>query len=258
MSDIVQLPPGSTEAAKSTQQLDAEKAKSQQGAQNQSSQRPEHIPEKFWKDGKVDTDALVKSYTELEKARSGKELEKKEVKPAEQVQTEPTDESFKPFYEEFAKDGKLSEESYKKLAEQHKLPKAIVDSFIADRVARQTQETETVTREVFDLVGGQENYTKTAEWARDNLAAEDIAAFNSVLESGNKAQIKLAVAGLHARFTAAEGRPAATRLRGDGGRPTVTAFRSMSEVAVAMSDPRYATDPSYRDEVAERLRVSDI
>jgi|TARA_Y100000296_G_scaffold35221_2_gene40802 hypothetical protein len=35
--------------------------------------RPDHIPEKFWKDGEIDTEGLAKSYTELEgKFRSGK------------------------------------------------------------------------------------------------------------------------------------------------------------------------------------------
>lgn len=32
--------------------------------------RPEYIPEKFWKDGKVDSEGLAKSYTELEKAKA--------------------------------------------------------------------------------------------------------------------------------------------------------------------------------------------
>ena len=36
-------------------------------------ERPEHIPEKFWKDGKVDTDEMAKSYTQLESYSTGKE-----------------------------------------------------------------------------------------------------------------------------------------------------------------------------------------
>src|SRR3546814_16599957 len=33
-------------------------------------ERPDHIPEKFWKDGQVDIEALAKSSSELERERS--------------------------------------------------------------------------------------------------------------------------------------------------------------------------------------------
>src|SRR3546814_15180953 len=33
-------------------------------------ERPDHIPEKFWKDGQVDIEAMAKSYSELERERS--------------------------------------------------------------------------------------------------------------------------------------------------------------------------------------------
>ena len=36
-------------------------------------ERPEHIPEKFWKEGKVDYDEMAKSYTQLETYVGGKE-----------------------------------------------------------------------------------------------------------------------------------------------------------------------------------------
>ncbi len=35
--------------------------------------RPEHIPEKFWKDGTVDYNEMAKSYTQLESYAGGKE-----------------------------------------------------------------------------------------------------------------------------------------------------------------------------------------
>jgi hypothetical protein len=93
---------------------------------------------------------------------------------------------------------------------------------------------------------------------RENLSEQEIAAYNSALETGDKAKINLAVTGLYAKFTNAEGRPAQARIRGEGKGGNVTPFKSSEQVVEAMRDARYATDPAYRDEVAQRLAVSDV
>lgn len=250
-------------------------------------QRPDHIPEKFWKDGKVDTDALVKSYTELEKKQSGAkspttekpkaekpgdekkgaseqktegaEGEKKEG--GEENKSDPaTSETFKPFFEEFAKDGKLSDATYEKLAKEHNLSRELVDDYIANRQAKVQADATSIEREVskvFDSVGGQETYTEMAAWARESLPADEIEAFNRTLDAGDLGQIKLAVAGLHQKFTAENGRQG-SRFRGAKGGSNLTPFKNTDEVTAAMSDPRYRTDADYRKEVEQRLAASNV
>lgn len=52
-------------------------------------QRPEHVPEKFWKDGKLDDAGLVKSYTELETRFMSKTEELKKEVQAELLKARP-------------------------------------------------------------------------------------------------------------------------------------------------------------------------
>lgn len=263
--ESIQLPPDATSNAKPAPLPTSEPVK------EQAPSRPENVPEKFWKDGKVDTDALLKSYSELEKKNStppakpadeskpkgeegkpaGEGDKPKDEKPAE---TPIPEEAFKSFTEEFAREGKLSEESYTKLAAEHKLPRALVDQYIAGMQAAQ----EKTTADIYSSVGGEENYSSMIEWAKTGLKQEEIAAFDAAVNSGNVESIKLAVAGLHQKFTASEGQAASTRIRGSGGGGNVTPFKTTADVTEAMRDPRYQSDPDYRKEVAERLRVSSV
>lgn len=269
----MQLPTGSTESGKvleekgtgSSQQSQSSEAGQQQ--QQQASQRPEGIPEKFWKDGKLDTDSLLKSYTELETKLSQpkdqkqqKQQQKEQPKDQQQQQkaegeaTIPTGEELKPYQEEFVKTGELSEESIAKLQKEFKLPRSVIEQYVEGVRAKQ----DALTNSVFESVGGKDNYAAMSEWAKANLAPEEIAAVNEVIDSGDPAKIKLAVTGLYTRYTQAEGAPAKSRLRGDGGSSNVTPFRSTAEVVEAMKDARYASDPAYRKEVEQRIAMSDV
>lgn len=262
-----ELPPDATASVRPGESYKAPEEKTPTPNQTPQAERPAWLPEKF-----KSPEDLAKAYSELEKKqggakppaekpgeapKSGEQPPKAGEKPAEGEPKTGEEADFAPFYEEFAREGKLSEDSYKKLAEQHKLPKAVVDSFIADRIARQEAESTKAAEAVFAEVGGADNYKALAEWARGNLSPEEQAAYNKVVDSGDVAAIKLAVAGLNQKFTAAEGRPAA-RLRGTAASSHVTPFKNTSEVTAAMNDPRYATEAEYRQEVAQRLMASTV
>ena len=45
---------------------------------------------------------------------------------------------------------------------------------------------------------------------------------------------------------------------GKAPRNTSNAFRSQAELIAAMSDPRYDKDPAYRQDIADKLAVSNI
>lgn len=232
--------------------------KAQSNASPTEGQRPDYIPEKFWKDGKADLEGLAKSYAELEKKNSTPpakpaegEAKPGEQKPGEQV-TPKGDEVFKPYFEEVEKNGKLSDESYAALEKQG-FSRKMVDAY-ARGIAAERTESE---GKVFEAVGGQEQYAQVIEWAGKNLPQGEIDAFNNLLQTGTTEQIALAASGLNTRYQAANGSPAKL-VHGSSTGSAVAPFRSSAEVTRAMSDPRYQSDEAYRDEVSARLAVSDV
>lgn len=211
------------------------------------------IPDKFKnKDGTLNTEALLKSYTELESSR-GKPAEKPaEITPPTDTAKAITADDMKALSEEFAKNGKLSDESYKSLAGKGH-SKEVVDTFIAGQTALAQQYNAALEQ----AVGGKERLTNLLEWAGSNLTAAEIESANSILKGGNAAAAKIVLDGLHARQVAAVGEtPDLVNAEGSvtsGIKP----FRSNEEMVTAMSDKRYKTDEAYRQDVAKRLAVTN-
>jgi hypothetical protein len=227
-------------------------------------QRPEHIPEKFWKDGKVDVDALAKSYAELERSRSQQKPADDQQQQTQQQQA-PTVEAardmvdkagldFDGMAREYAEKGELSAETYDRLVKGG-IPKAVVDSFIAgqEAVAEQVRST------VFSAVGGEEKYAELTGWAAQNMSPQEIQAFNATMEGGSMEQMKFAVEALQRRFENAVGKQPQL-LGGNSGHNSNSGdvFMSTAQLTAAMADKRYATDPAYRNEVIAKLGRSKI
>tara|TARA_R100000655_G_scaffold43497_1_gene79859 strand:+ start:1845 stop:2717 length:873 start_codon:yes stop_codon:yes gene_type:complete len=161
--------------------------------------------------------------------------------------------------------GTLSEEMYSKL-ESAGFNKSMVDSFIAGRQAEEglTQTTEveerfnnSEIRAIQNTAGGEEQYNQLINWVSDNLPEDEINAFNELLDTGNTNQIKLAVQGMNAKYTEAngyEGRMLAGKPPNNSGE----VFRSQAQLVQAMSDPRYESDPAYRADLIAKLDRSDL
>lgn len=214
-------------------------------------QRPEHVPEKFWDaaTGQVNTEALLKSYTELEKG-----------KPAEQ-QPAPVEGQADPaaaaisaakldagkLSQEWVANGTLSDDSYKAL-EAAGFGKDIVDGYIAGQVAL----AERRDNSGFQLAGGKESFDKMAAWAQTALAPADIETFNTAV-IGTEAQMKQAIVALRAQYEAAVGKDPALVSGGAVQDAGEQPFQSRAEVTVAMRDPRYKSDPAYRALVERRV-----
>jgi hypothetical protein len=219
-------------------------------------ERPKWLPEKF-----KSAEDMATAYAELEKKQSAPpatppatpEVDPATGKPKEAPVVPPAqpqgNEQFQPFFDEFAKDGKLSDASMEAL-EKKGFSKAVVEQFIAGGQARQAQ----YESNVMEAAGGKEAYKAMTDWAAKNLTEGEISTLNATLESGNVEAAKLAVSGLHARHLEAVGRPPSL-VRGNGGEALLP-FKSSSEVTRAMNDPRYRTDEAYRQEVAQRLSAS--
>jgi hypothetical protein len=154
---------------------------------------------------------------------------------------------------EFAAEGKLSEASMAALANSG-IDQATVDSYIAGRQALQEKFS---SEAMAETPGGAEKYPEMIAWAKANMTDAEIAAYNTAVSSGNLAQAKLAVAGLGARFAADVG----SEPNLIGGAPGASAgdvFESTAQLTAAMKDPRYTSDPAYRNAVREKLGRSDI
>lgn len=151
----------------------------------------------------------------------------------------------------YAENGELTADDYAELKGKG-FSKGYVDSFIAGQNALRVQE-ETA---VFDTVGGKDAYSKITTWAKANIPAAEIEAYNEALDTMPLNTIKLVVAGLKARFEASNGSEPALV----GGAPSGAAagFQSISQVTEAMRDPRYKRDPAFRAEVESRLATSNV
>jgi hypothetical protein len=122
-----------------------------------------------------------------------------------------------------------------------------------------TQEilTEAQANELMKMVGGEKAYQSMISWAGQNLTKQEIEMYDSVMGKGDPNAIFFAVQALNSKYSEAvgnDGQLLTGRGTADGG----TGFRSQAELVQAMSDPRYDSDPAYRQDVIRKLERSDI
>jgi hypothetical protein len=121
-------------------------------------------------------------------------------------------------------------------------------------VASLSQEEETV---IMDSIGGQENFQAVQEWARGNLNAEELEAYNREVNSGDYYRARNALQSLFFAYQDTEGYEPQLM----GGKISANSsdvFRSSQEVMAAMNDPRYLQDPAYTQDVQEKLIRSEV
>lgn len=221
--------------------------------------RPSWLPEQF----KTPED-MAKAYAELRtKMDQGGARQPEAAQPQTQQAPAQADAQaalegagldYDAFAREFQTSGELSTASYEKLAKAG-IPQHMVDSYIEG----QRSIADATRNDVLASVGGEEAFTQIVQWAAVNVPKDELQAYNAVVDTGDKAQIKLAVAGMKARYEAANGsEPKLLNGSTQGSGGSVNAFRSNAELVEAMRDPRYAKDPAYRADVENRLRHSSI
>jgi len=117
--------------------------------------------------------------------------------------------------------------------------------------------TESQVNQIKNAAGGEAAYSNIINWAKSNLEAEQINAFDDVVNTGSVQAINLAVAGLKAQYDNAngvEGRMVTGKAPTNSG----DVFRSQQELVAAMSDPRYDRDPAYRQDIVDKLDRSNL
>ena len=222
-------------------------------------EKPEGIPDKFYdaETGKVDYDAMAKSYTELEKKQSG---QKEEVKEESVEEPKTADEAVEKagldmgkLTQEYDNNGELTADSYTAL-EAAGIPKETVNQYIEGQKALVAQ----AQTEAYSLTDGKEGYTAMSDWAKANLSAEELANYNTQVNSPISKVRSMAIRGLHAQFSAdsGDGKPLVH------GNNSVTAdgsgFKSRAQMIEAMQDSKYQSDPAYRAEVEAKLARSSF
>lgn len=215
-------------------------------------ERPAGLPEKFssWED-------MASAYAELERKQSGGKPEgtpatTPETPEAAQAQVEAAGLDFAVLTSEYQTAGELSQATYDKLAAAG-IPKDTVDSYIAGQEAIAQQAIDGVMGEF----GGAEQYGQMVQWASANMSKADVTAFNKVMDGGDLGSIKLTIAGLQAKYLAANGSEP-TLLNGGNSPTDADVFRSTAELTAAMRDTRYAKDPAYRADVQAKAGRSSI
>ena len=155
--------------------------------------------------------------------------------------------------------GTLEAGDYEQLAEAG-FNRDMVDAYLSGLQYKQTQDTALSVKEVASIkesLGGEAEYSKMIEWAAANLSADEVEGFNQIINTQPMAAVKMAITGLHARYSAVEGREPKL-IGGRAPKGNTDKFESTAQLVAAMSDPKYSTDPAYQRKVQEKLSRSSI
>ena len=183
-----------------------------------------------------------------------KEKEVKEDSPAVALINEASAEYY-------ANDNKLSPETIEKFSSMSS--QDLVNAYLELQQGQPAQEQATSELSEGDInaiqnsVGGEAEYKNIVTWASENLDKNSIAAFDNIVDAGNKDAIQLAINGLKSQYENVNGYEG-RMLTGKGDKTSSDVFRSQAELLRAMNDPRYDDDPAYRMDVIEKLDRSDV
>ena len=245
---VINEPPENEEITLEQQAEMQEEAVATSEEQPATEERPEWLDEKF-----NSPEDLAKAYNELQKKLSEPKEETEEVASEETPQDniDSSDVVTKATLE-FDEKGELSEDTFAAL-EKAGLPKEYVEAYIAGQQAL----VERNAVDLYNSIGGEEEYDGMIQWAGETLTEGEVDTFNELVINGTPEQQRLAIKGLHAQYRGATGSGPALK-QGTTSGNSVKPFSSTKELQRAMSDRRYQEVPSYREEVERRLSVSNI
>lgn len=210
---------------------------------------------------------LEKAYLELQKKLGQKETDTSVSDDEEESNDSPVEEespvaqrvSFlqEASEEYYSNDNQLKPETIQRLKEMpsEELVEAYMEWQKNNQVTQVQPLNDNDAREIVSSVGGEEAYKETLAWAADNLKPEEVAAYDNVINSGNKDAIFFAVQALNQRYKDSVGFEG-QQISGRAPKSTIKGFRSNAELASAISDPRYRNDPAYRYDVEQKLAAS--
>lgn len=200
--------------------------------------------------------------------KDSSEEEPSEEEPSEEETSSDLPEWAQVYTKEFEESGTLSEASIDKIVEDRGIPKKMVEDHVAmarelQKVKSQTlaEAKQTFSKSIHETAGGEDNYSKMLEFARENYTEAEVAAFDKAISSEDAALAQMAVTSLKTRYEAKHGpaRKSPKQFKG-GAKSTVgqaiKPFKDDAAIVKAMSDKRYDESPAYRKMVDARLAVT--
>ena len=215
--------------------------------------------------GKYETaQELEKAYTELEKKLGEKSEPVSEEAESENETEEEVSDDYEPnlldtLWEE-GTNNSLSKDTFEELKNMDPVELAKMAMQQRSRMQGAPQSRDFSDQDVAAiqaLVGGEENYNNMLGWAQQNIPAQEIELFDSVMDQGNRLAAYFAVKSMALSYQDGVGKEG-RMVTGKAPRSTGDVFKSQQEMVEAMSDDRYNDDPAYRDAIMEKLQRSDI
>jgi hypothetical protein len=237
--------------------------------------RPEWLPENFksvedfleaHKELRADHTRKSQELSELKKASTAEEEadkadvqnktpEENEEKAAKGEQVLPgVDNDFAKEVSDYAwEHGSLTDEHYEKL-EAAGYSRDVVDNYMQGQMATANQ----ATTALVEAGGGAEAVQSMFDWAAQNLDESTIEGYNSKFAAGGPDAV-MAMEHLRSRYENSGDAPAGRQVSG-ANMPSgsTSVYQSVAQVQADMSDPRYDSDPAFRQMVAEKLGRSNV
>lgn len=200
---------------------------------------------------------LERAYLELQQKLGSREPE---AEPTEETEPQAEEEvDVVQLIAQEAASGEFSEDTLQYLGELNSEQVADLLKEVAQSAQPETEQTEFTAEDVQTLkevAGGEQAYDNMIAWAGENLTKQEIEAYDAVMDRGDPYAMYFAVQALVYRYqqnVGYEGR----MLTGTASQ-SMDIYRSQAEVVRAMSDPRYDSDPAYRQDVFDKLERSNI
>jgi len=182
--------------------------------------------------------------------------------PAIQAQTDSlTKDEWNKYSTEFAVNGTLSQESREALKTKTKLPDYVIDDYLAGQKARLQQAYGSAA----EIVGGKDQLARVFDWSSKNLSAEDQKSVNAALSAPSW---EVALLGLNAKYQASLSKkptaqePVKTsstqKVGATTATPTLSSYSSKAEFYKDRRDPRFASDPRFRQAVETRMSKTNF
>lgn len=156
--------------------------------------------------------------------------------------------------------GGQSEDETEDVSEEAEQEETEEETEEVEETEEEEQEVVTMSQDDIDalkgMVGGDEAYSEMMEWASENISEDEQQIYDYVMNLDDPWAAFFAVKALQNKYVSETGYEG-EMLTGRSAPVSRDVFRSQAEVVQAMSDPRYDSDPAYRNDVFEKLERSE-
>lgn len=213
----------------------------------------QHIPDKY--KGKS-IEEVIAMHQEAEKKIGQPDPATPPATPADEPAPEPKADDvtgFAKYTDEYATTGEVSEASYKEL-EAKGFPRSDVDAYIEGQKAIGAS----FTAKVYDLTGGEENYTQLIKWAETEMDTATVTEYNEAIAKGDQVKVLRLIDHMSLKHGQLNRTP--NRIQGEsggeGGGLKPFAHKDEWQRATNPRTTTYGKDPKYTKMIDNRYLLS--